>query len=95
MMSAMDRRSAINPVSYRRLYARRAARREDEKKPTTQRMPVVFLAHGRLRCRRQVAGELGAWGNALPGRGRSSCSAHWDASPAAIGAIEGGRWSDF
>lgn len=53
-------------------------------------MPVVFLAHGAppLFDDHAWLSELAAWSNALP-RPRSILvlSAHWDATPAAIGAV--------
>lgn len=58
---------------------------------TTRRMPVLFLAHGAppLFDDELWLGELGRWAKALP-RPESILvlSAHWDASPAAIGATD-------
>lgn len=54
-------------------------------------MPVVFLAHGAppLFDDKEWLGELGAWGKAMPRpEAILVLSAHWDASPAAIGATE-------
>jgi 4,5-DOPA dioxygenase extradiol len=59
-------------------------------KRSSQRMPVVFLAHGAppLFDDQEWLFQLGAWSNALP-RPRSILvlSAHWEAKPAAIGAV--------
>lgn len=67
------------------------ATREETKTPPAQRMPLVFLAHGAppLFDDQEWLGQLGAWGTALP-RARSILvlSAHWDARPATIGAVE-------
>lgn len=58
---------------------------------TARRMPLVFLAHGAPPLFDDEAwlGELGAWAKRMP-RPESVLvlSAHWDASPAAIGATE-------
>ena len=63
----------------------------EKEKRGTQRMPVVFLAHGAppLFDDREWLSQLAEWSTALP-RPRSILvlSAHWDASPAAIGAVE-------
>jgi 4,5-DOPA dioxygenase extradiol len=62
-----------------------------EKRASSQRMPVVFLAHGAppLFDDQPWLGELDAWAKAMP-RPRSILvlSAHWEARPAAIGAVE-------
>jgi 4,5-DOPA dioxygenase extradiol len=95
-MSAMNRRHALLVIGGAALAAcSRAERAPAAEKRTAeraaQRMPVVFVAHGAppLLDDEEWLGQLGGWARALP-RPRSILvlSAHWDARPTAIGAIE-------
>ena len=59
--------------------------------PTTSTMPVLFLAHGAPPLLDDAGwiAELAAWGKALPRpRAIVVVSAHWEARPLAIGAVE-------
>jgi 4,5-DOPA dioxygenase extradiol len=95
-MSSMKRRDALLGLGGAALLACSRAQSEsaplrEQPKAPAQRMPVVFLAHGAppLFDDQEWLGQLGAWAKAMP-RPRSILvvSAHWDARPAAIGAIE-------
>ncbi len=61
----------------------------DSKPKTTERMPLLFVAHGAppLLDDKGWLGELSQWGKAIP-RPKSILvvSAHWEAKPVAIGA---------
>jgi 4,5-DOPA dioxygenase extradiol len=91
-MIPMNRRDALLGLGGAALLAcSRAQPAPAPEKPTSQRMPVVFLAHGAppLFDDHVWLSELGEWSKKLP-RPRSIVvlSAHWEARPAAIGAVE-------
>lgn len=60
-------------------------------RPAGENMPVLFVAHGAPMLMDDAGwvGELAAWSKALPRPNAVlMLSAHWDASPAALGATE-------